>query len=180
MFIRLFKNIKDRLKRVFQNKDNLGYGDISSTTPIISVNSVKLPVSIEDINQKKIKIIIKNYHLKALNTLEYNKLSPEQLQEKVEWHSWQVALMIKLYKIEGDLILHEKDKYFPDFLFELKKIELHRRVNMILIKFKEKVNIKASRDVLSKEIIWSGLEVIYLLYYIHFLTQERNHWLSLS
>lgn len=99
---------------------------------------------------------------KALNY----KNSDEKVLAQIEWHSWQISLLLSLLQQNGKLFLVELKEYTPSTILEMPKENIESEINRIQKKYYENVNINRSRDQLSKDIIWSVREVSLIFYYL--------------
>lgn len=130
----------------------------------IKINELILPKKIEQMNSYSLfqacKIITDSYV--SLNYV--NK--PASALDKIEWHSWQVSLLIQFLKVQKDFILPYDTKLFNivilNFSNEVKEKEMQR----IFRKYINHVNIEKNRDELSREIIWTAREVSVILFNI--------------
>ena len=106
------------------------------------------------------KIITDSYV--ALNYV--NK--PASALDKIEWHSWQVTLLIQFLKVHKDFILPYDTKLFNSMILNLSNGLKEKEMQKIFRKYINHVNIEKNRDELSKEIIWTAREVSVILFNI--------------
>ncbi|MDD2896960.1 MAG: hypothetical protein PHG81_13165 [Aliarcobacter sp.] len=134
-----------------------------SVSSIADLNTMEFPKNIEhmrfDSLSKATKVIFDSY--KALNYV--NKL-PSSL-DKIEWHTWQVSIILKYLKSKNKIFI-TNDNIFHTVILELSESQIEHELQKIYNKYIENVNIKKSRDDLSKDVIWSAREVSIILYKI--------------
>ena len=134
-----------------------------SISTVADLNSIEFPKNIEhmkfDSLSKATKVIFDSY--KALNYV--NKL-PSSL-DKIEWHTWQVSIILRYLKSKNKIFI-TNDNIFHSVILELSESQIDLELQKIYNKYLNNVNIKKSRDDLSKDIIWSAREVSIILYKI--------------
>ena len=123
-----------------------------------------VPKKIEEMNSYSLyqacKIITESYI-----SLDYvNK--PASFLDKIEWHSWQVSILIQFSKVDKDLVPPYDVTLFNKMILSLSKDVIEREMQKIFRKYVNHVNIEKNRDELSKEIIWTAREVSLILYAI--------------
>ena len=123
-----------------------------------------VPKKIEEMNSYSLyqacKIITESYI-----SLDYvNK--PASFLDKIEWHSWQVSILIQFSKVDKDLVPPYDVTLFNKMILGLSKDVVEREMQKIFRKYVNHVNIEKNRDELSKEIIWTAREVSLILYTI--------------
>ncbi len=123
-----------------------------------------VPKKIEEMNSYSLyqacKIITESYI-----SLDYvNK--PASFLDKIEWHSWQVSILIQFSKVDKDLVPPYDVTLFNKMILGLSKDVVEREMQKIFRKYVNHVNIEKNRDELSKEIIWTAREVSLILYAI--------------
>ena len=130
----------------------------------IKINDLILPIKIEQMNPYSLfqacKIITDSYV--ALNYV--NK--PASALDKIEWHSWQVTLLIQFLKVHKDFILPYDTKLFNSMILNLSNGLKEKEMQKIFRKYINHVNIEKNRDELSKEILWTAREVSIILFNI--------------
>lgn len=135
----------------------------NSYSQIADLNNIEFPKNIEhmrfDSLSKATKVIFDSY--KALNYV--NKL-PSSL-DRIEWHTWQVSIILRYLKSKNKIFI-TNDNIFHTVILELNENQIDVELQKIYNKYVENVNIKKSRDDLSKDIIWSAREVSIILYKI--------------
>ena len=134
------------------------------TNSKMKINDLIFPKKIEQMNSYSLfqacKIITDSYI-----ALDYvNK--PASVLDKIEWHSWQVSILIQFSKVDKDLIPPYDITLFNKMILSLSSEVIEREMQKIFRKYVNHVNIEKNRDELSKEIIWTAREVSLILYSI--------------
>ena len=123
-----------------------------------------VPKKIEEMNSYSLfqscKIITDSYI--ALNYM--NK--PASSLDKIEWHSWQVSILIQFLKVHKEFILPYDTKLFNSMILNLSNELKEKEMQKIFRKYINHVNVEKNRDELSKEIIWTAREVSVILFNI--------------
>lgn len=150
-------NKKDNNKKI--NKVQIQSENIKT-----NLKDIELPKNIEQMNavvlSQACKVIIDSY-----KALDYANKLPSAM-DKVEWHSWQLSMLLKFLKINGSLNLFDNKKMFHSSIINLSKISIEQDIQKIYKKYIDRVNIQRDRDTLSKDVIWTAREVSILLYKI--------------
>ncbi|MFV0564043.1 hypothetical protein [Malaciobacter mytili] len=122
----------------------------------IYIEAISLPSKIEDMHISKVLEITKKiFH--TFYILDLKHLSEKEFDKK-EWHTWQISILFKLYKLKKEI--------FHPIILQLDEESLHSLVQTILLKYKNYVNINKTKDFLSKEVIWSNKEISILFYFL--------------
>jgi len=132
-------------------------------TKEVSIKELSLPMQISIMDQELVRDIVKG-HLRTFKKLDYHQ-SDDRINKK-EWHSWQISIMLKFYKYDMDLFVPNPKEIFPEYIISLSRSALQHNINNILATYKNRVNILMSKDRLCRDVIWSGLDVAYLLYFL--------------
>ena len=135
----------------------------------LKLSDLKFPTKIEEINGYSLfqasKIIVDSY-----NAMEYRKKTPNSL-DKIEWHTWQFSILLKFLKENKEFILPYDINLFHTVILNLSKEEMNKELQKIFTKYINNVDVTKNRDELSKNIIWSGIDVSIILYMI--LTKNK-------
>ena len=134
------------------------------TNSKIKINDLILPKKIEQMNSYSLfqacKIITDSYI-----ALDYvNK--PASVLDKIEWHSWQVSILIQFLKVHKEFILPYDVKIFNSMILNLSNELKENEMQKIFRKYLNHVNVEKNRDELSKEILWTAREVSIILFNI--------------
>ncbi|PUE66702.1 hypothetical protein [Arcobacter caeni] len=144
-------------KKNKKNSENINNSEIK-------INDLILPRKIEQMNPYSLfqacKIITDSYV--ALNYV--NKLA--SALDKIEWHSWQISILIQFLKVHKDFILPYDIKIINSMILNLSNDLKEKEMQKIFKKYINHVNIEKNRDELSREIIWTAREVSVILFNI--------------
>ena len=130
----------------------------------IKINELILPKKIEQMNSYSLfqacKIITDSYI-----ALDYVNKSANAL-DKIEWHSWQVSILIQFLKVHKEFILPYDVKIFNSMILNLSNELKENEMQKIFRKYLNHVNVEKNRDELSKEILWTAREISIILFNI--------------
>ena len=136
----------------------------NNNSAIIDLNTMQFPKNIEhmkfDLLSKATKVIFDSY-----KALDYVNKSASAL-DKIEWHSWQVSILIQFLKVHKEFILPYDTKLFNSMILNLSNELKEKEMQKIFRKYINHVNVEKNRDELSKEIIWTAREVSVILFNI--------------
>lgn len=135
---------------------------------LISIHGIELPKQVESISKREIPSIVSKIQ-RVYEKLDYKT----NIQEftKLQWHTWQVSMLFKMYKTGQSTFISNPDDIFPVELAKKSDKDLRQIMNDIMIKYKRDVETHRNRDFLSRDIIWSGRDVAIILY---FLSRYQN------
>lgn len=150
------KSKKERVKTDFNNND------LKSSLP--SIKAVQLPASIEKLASDELYFIVKKIY-ESYGYLDYKNMNVEDLEKK-EWHTWQVSLLLKVYKMGDDYYIGNKDEVFHNSLLKASEEKINSKMDAIIKHYVNFVDIHASKDKLSKEYIWSSMDVSVIFYFL--------------
>lgn len=136
----------------------------------IKLTDLKFPSKIEEISTYSLfqatKIIVDSY-----NAMEYLKKTPNSM-DKMEWHTWQFSILLKFLKENKEFILPYDMNIFHSVILNFSKEDINKELQKIFTKYNNNVDITKNRDHLSKDTIWSGMDVSVILYMI--LSKNNN------
>ncbi len=101
----------------------------------------------------------------SFKALNYSKKN-EKILSNVEWHSWQISLLLSLLQRDGDLFVPDIKSIIHQSIIDRSLNYLESEIKKIENKYYENVNISKSRDDLSKDVIWTVKEVSIIFYYM--------------
>jgi competence protein ComGC len=128
------------------------------------LNNIKFPKNIEQMNSdsltKASKVIFDSY-----KSLDYaNKVSSSL--DKIEWHTWQVSIILYFLKTKGKYYISNDIRLFHDVILELNENQIEQEMQRVCKKYMENIDIYKDRDYLSNQVIWSARDVSIILYKI--------------
>lgn len=128
----------------------------------INISDLQFPKNIEQMNgitlSQACRAIFDSY-----KALDYVSKLPSAM-DKVEWHSWQVSILLKSLKAKNTIIIPEIHKILHSLIIELSSENREQELQKIFRKYSDRVNIDKDRDYLSKDVIWTAREVSILLF----------------
>ena len=129
----------------------------------IDIKDINFPKNIETMNSDFLYKASKSI-FDAYKALSYLNKQPSAL-DKVEWHTWQVAILLSFLKNSNNFFVSENnDKLFHSVILKLDQKQIEQELEKIYKKYDENVNIHRSRDELSKEVIWTAKDVTIIFY----------------
>lgn len=135
---------------------------ISESLTKIKLEDIQLPKNIEQMNSSALfqacKTIFDSY-----KALSYANNLPSSL-DKIEWHSWQVSILISFLKWKNKFFVTNEDKIFHKVILDLNNTQIEQELQRIYRKYKENVNLEKNRDNLSKDVIWTARDVSIIFY----------------
>lgn len=138
-------------------------GKNKNKTSSLIVNDIMLPKKIRQMDQYTLSKAAKHV-FESFKSLDYASKSPSKL-DKVEWHTWQVSLLLAMIKSNKGFFVPDNDSFFHEVILT-DKSSLIQSTQKIIDKFNSNINVNRSRDELSHDISWSSKEVSILFYYM--------------
>lgn len=157
LFIVLFR------KKTNFTKTNHNYIQ-PSDIPMPDTYGFYLPEGVESISKADIRDIVRKIY-DIYEVFDYREMSLYDL-DKREWHSWQVSILLMLFKYDEDLFIVDQNKIFHDVLLKADENSIKSLMNTVLKKYKNRVDIDKSKDELCKDYIWSNKEVSIIFYFL--------------
>lgn len=138
--------------------------------PLPTIIGLDLPPKIEKLSKSELHDIVRKVY-EAFKIFDYKKMSSFEYEKK-EWHSWQISLLLMLYKKDEDLFIPNQSVIFHDSLLNSNQNNIKSLMNSILKKYDNYVEIESTKDMLCKNHIWSNRDVSVILY---FLSNYKNY-----
>ena len=135
----------------------------SGPLQLVHIQSIELPKQVESISKREIPSVVSKI-FRVYEKLDY-KTNVREFT-KAQWHTWQVSLMLKMYKSGQDMFIPNPEAVFPEELTTKSDKDLRQIMNDILNKYKRDVEPHRNRDFLSRDIIWSGRDVAIIFYFL--------------
>ena len=133
---------------------------------LINVDDIKISLYLSEIESEEILKELKS-ELQTFQSLGYRFKSFQEL-EKIEYHSYQIGILLQALVLNFDLKIVDETEYFPDFIYKLKYSHIQKQVMRMIEKYNNQVSRIYTNQDLKKHIIWTPLEAGYLLYYLSF------------
>ena len=138
--------------------------------PLPDIKSLLLPANIEKIPSFELLGIVRKVY-ESYKYFDYKNMD-HMIYEKKEWHTWQVSLLIMLFKKDEEFFIPNQEQFFHNTLLNSNENSIKGLMGDILKKYKNYVDINAGKDSLCKEYIWSNKEVSTIFY---FLANYKNY-----
>lgn len=130
----------------------------------LDIKSIQLPKKIEDMDSHTLFQACKKV-FDSFKALDYPKRFEHDL-DKMEWHTWQVSLLLGILKTDRSFFFPESQKTFHNCILKSSETDIEEQIRKILRKYSQTVNINKSRDELSNDISWTSFEVSFIFYYM--------------
>lgn len=165
LIVVLIKN-KSKKDELENNKEkDINY---SKNRYMTNITLLTLPLEIESLSNSQVRDISRKV-LRIFESLEYKKNSSEYVQNS--WHSWQVSILLSLYKRDMELFIPNQENVFRDEIVDQSESSLKEVMGKLLNKYKKEVKTNLNKEILSKNRIWNGEEVSIILC---FLSKYKN------
>lgn len=155
--------IEKRGKNIEDNFDKEEFVKSIKKQQKTNITVLTLPIEIENLSNNQVRDISRKI-LRIFESLEYKKNAVEYA--KFSWHSWQVSILMSLYKREIELFIPNKSDVFRDDIVEQSESSLKELMSKLVSKYKKEVKIQLNKEILSKNRIWSGEEVAIILCFL--------------
>lgn len=132
---------------------------------------ITLPKVIEDIPHKDIRSHAEEL-LKTYKALDYNQKTRKDLED-IEWNSWEVSIVIKMYKEDFALNAPTYKKIFPKDMIDNSIYNLEMKLHPIFKNYAKEVTLTGSKKYLRDQRIWSNYDMSVLLL---FLCRYQSHY----
>lgn len=131
---------------------------------VVDLENLALPTKIKELNHHTLfQSCLSVYD--SFKALDYNKKTERKL-DILEWHNWQVSLLLALMKEHKNIFIPHPNKVFHQMILEMSKEQLENEFKRILIKYENSTDFRKSREDLREQIIWSAREVSIIFYFM--------------
>ena len=152
-------NINSKSKNTEKSSNNK-----NSTSNTLVIENIMLPKKISQMDHFSLSKAAKQV-FESFKALDYaNK--PSSKLDKVEWHTWQVSLLIAMIKANKGFFVPNDDTLFHELILDTNQKSLVESTQKIVDKYNNNIDVNKSRDELSHDIFWSSREVSILFYYM--------------
>ena len=128
------------------------------------IEFLQFPADIEKMTEFLISSIVRKVY-EVYVKFNYKNAGDEQLDER-EWHSWQVSMLLKLYKFNQEFYIPNQKEIFHKSILEMDLKSLESYVNSLVVKYDNSVDISKSKDLLCSDVIWTTRDVSILFCYL--------------
>ena len=163
LLVVLVKNKKDSKENELKDKEEFVNLLKEERFSNINITAITLPLEIESLSDTQLRDITRKI-LRIFESLDYKKNSNEYKSRS--WHSWQVSMLLCLYKRDMELFIPNLEATFRDEIIDQSESTLDELVKNILNRYRREVKVHLSKETLSKNRIWSGKEVSILMCFL--------------
>lgn len=138
--------------------------DSFNSKVLLYVKDIEFPPVIEKFSTGELSSITRKIY-DSYRVFDYRSFDEISLGKK-EWHSWQVSIILMMYKKDEEFFIPLKENIFNEFLLQSSKDDLDGFMQGILKKYLNYVDINSGKDKLSSEYIWSNRDVSIIFYFL--------------
>ncbi len=131
---------------------------------LLNIHIFELPPGVEKIPRQEMFGALRSI-FKVFKSLDYKKSNIADFS-KQQWHSWQVGILFRFYKMEHEFPIDHPEDIFPEDILTLKDKDLRFLLNDIMVRYKRDVELDRTRDSLSRDIRWSGRDIAIIFYFL--------------
>jgi len=154
-------NINSKKKNK-SNKNRIDYE--KSDYKKLNFSNIEIPKKIERMDEyslnKAARVVFDSF-----KSLDYVS-KPASSLDKIEWHTWQVSLIMALIKKNKGSFVPNNNELFHELITNINNDLLVNETQKIINKFNNKVDVFKGREELSQDIVWSSKDVSILFYYM--------------
>lgn len=159
----LLKNNKsEKSQKKERIKADFSKSSVVSSLP--SIKAVEFPINIEKLPSDELYHITNKIY-ESYRYFDYKNMELEDLEKK-EWHTWQISILLKVYKMGDDYYIGNKDEVFHNSLLNASEEKINLMMDRIIKHYVNSVDIYAGKDKLSREYKWSNMDVSVIFYFL--------------
>ena len=132
--------------------------------PMPNAYGLSLPPQVDNISKIELFQIVKKI-FNPFKYLDYKNKSIAELDKK-EWHSWQISILLSMYKRDEEFFITDQEEYFHSILLNANENDIKSLMTSIIKKYKNYVESNKSKDELSKNYIWSNKDASIIFYFL--------------
>lgn len=156
-----------------KKKKKINKKPIDDIVSMPNVYNLFLPSKVEDISKRELPVVVRKI-FNSFKYLDYKNMSLDELDKK-EWHSWQVSVLLLMYKRDEEFFIPEQEKYFHPFLLNSNENNMKSLMTTIIKKYNNYVEVSKSKDQLSKDYIWTNRDASIIFYFLaNYKTYSKN------
>ena len=130
----------------------------------VDINDITLPKIIEDLDIAIIKSMAKE-EISTYKSLGYKDKSLGALEVNT-YHSFQIGVLLRYYKLDLDLFIPNKQEIFSRFILNHSRESLQDKIFEIVYRYDTTVPKQPNAVNLTTQLKWSPLDAGYLLYFL--------------
>jgi hypothetical protein len=154
----MFSSIKKKIASTIKIKKRVFDPEMMSAEDIV------LPRIFNIVHIDGVRSFVKE-ELGTYKSLGYKDMPIEQLKV-LEYHSYQIGMMIKAIKDDVVNIIPDVSAVLPSISTYITKRQLHMKVFEIVNRYESNVEKDELKEQLRNDLIWTPLDMAYLLYYL--------------
>ncbi len=131
---------------------------------LLHIHAFDLPPGVEKIPRQEMFSALRSI-FKVFKSLDYKKTNLQDFS-KSQWHSWQVGILLRFYKMDHEFPIDNLEEVFSEDIINLKDKDLRFLLNDIMVRYKRDVEIDRTRDFLSRDVRWTGRDIAIIFYFL--------------
>jgi hypothetical protein len=168
VFILIFTVIK-----IVKSNSNNNENDKLKTSFKRHLIKVNLPAVVQRLRQDELRELARE-ELSTYKALGYkNKLLKDMVD--IQWHTWQVSVIIKMYKEDMDIFFPNYKDIFPKELIDQSTYTLEKKLYPIFERYNKDVSINGTKKYLREQIIWTSKDISILLLFLIKYKKDENY-----
>ncbi len=129
-----------------------------------ALKKIQMPKVISEMNHKDLRSYGEDL-LKTYKAIGYHDKKKHELEE-IEWNSWEVSIIIQMYKEDFALTVPQYKEIFPKYLADNTVHSLETKLHPIFNKYSKEITLTGSEKYLKDTVIWSSYEMSVLLLFL--------------
>lgn len=166
LLILLISNLNKKNKIVKEKQNEAE--DINVSMP--KTFNLFFPSKIESISNRELHDIARKI-FDPFKYIDYKNMSLIELDKK-EWHSWQISILLLIYKRGEEFFIANQEEQFHSLLLNSSENDMKSLMTMIIKKYNNYIDLNKSKDELCKDYIWSNKDASIIFY---FLANYKNY-----
>ncbi|MCP4971989.1 MAG: hypothetical protein GY932_15540 [Arcobacter sp.] len=160
VIIVLLTNKKPEVKKTKNVKKRV----VNEYVSMPNIIGLSLPSTIENLTKSQLLDIARKV-FDTYKVFDYRSMDAFELDKK-EWHSWQISLLLMLFKENEEFFIPNKEQIFHQFLLNSNENDIKSFMRGIMKKYENYVNITDKKDTLCKEHIWTNRDISVIFYFL--------------
>lgn len=153
---KLNKEVKPTVKKTISSEE------MKVTMP--NVFTLFLPIKVEKLSNNEVQTISKKI-FDPFKYIDYKNMSLDELDKK-EWHSWQISILLSMYKRGEEFFIPNQEEKFHSIFLNSTENDIKSLMTTIIKKYNNYVDSKKSKDELCKDYIWSNKDASTIFYFL--------------
>ncbi len=166
LLVLLISNLNKKNKIVKERKSVQEVGTLAMPKTF----NLFFPSKIESISNRELHEIAKKV-FDPFKYIDYKSMNLKELDKK-EWHSWQISILLLMYKRGEEFFIPNQEKQFHSLFLSSSENDMKSLMTMIIKKYNNYIDLNKSKDELCKDYIWSNKDASTIFY---FLANYKNY-----